>query len=157
MPSAKLVKYLEDKMTDEKTKSILMEEWVELYKSKNPAAGRWAAGYGASAHSIDAQARVFAMADLLAASGLVGDGVPHFDLLSAADRIASAAMWLVVHETYAQNVYLDGMDLTLENFKPHPEGHTGGSLNMVPAYVGYMAIKALNGFPRSWIMGLGRS
>jgi len=142
-------------MTDEKTKSILMEEWVELYKSKNPAADRWAAGYGAIDHSIETQARVFAMADLLAASGLVGDGVPLFDLLSAADRIASAAMWLVVHETYAQNVYLDGMDLTLEDFKPHPEGHTGGSLNMVPAYVGYMAINAITGFTRSWIMGQG--
>src|SRR3989304_4095652 len=104
-----------------------------------------------------ASSRVFTMADLLAASGLVGDGVPLFDLLSAADRIASAAMWLVVHETYAQNVYLDGMDLTLEDFKPHPEGHTGGAFNMVPAYVGYMAINAITGFPRSWIMGLGRS
>src|SRR4030066_2014890 len=137
-------------MTDEKTKSILMEEWVELYKSKNPAADRWAAGYGAIDHSVESQARVFAMADLLAASGLVGDGVPLFDLLSAADRIASAAMWLVVHETYAQNVYLDGMDLTLEAFKPHPEGHTGRAFKKGPAHFGYMAINALNGFTRSW-------
>ncbi|MGI0025482.1 MAG: xylulose 5-phosphate 3-epimerase, partial [Nitrososphaera sp.] len=66
-----------------------------------------------------------------------------------------AAMWLVVHETYAKNVYLDGRDLTPEDFKPHPEGHTGGSLNMVPAYVGYMAINAITGFTRSWIMGQG--
>ena len=47
-------------------------------------------------------------------------------------------MWLVVHEVYARNVYLDGRDLQAEDFKADPEGHTGGSLNMVPAYVGYL-------------------
>lgn len=64
-------------------------------------------------------------------------------------------MWLVVHETYARNVYLDGRDLKAEGFKEKPEGHTGGSLNMVPAYVGYMAANTLTGLTRSWIMGQG--
>jgi phosphoketolase len=45
--------------------------------------------------------------------------------------------------------------LAAEDFKPHPEGHTGGSLNMVPAYTGYMAVNALTGLTRSWIMGQG--
>jgi phosphoketolase len=64
-------------------------------------------------------------------------------------------MWLTVHETYAQSVYLDGRDLAPEDFKPRPEGHTGGALNMVPAYVGYMTINAITGTTRSWIMGQG--
>src|SRR5438093_13662239 len=66
-----------------------------------------------------------------------------------------AGMWLVVHQTYACCVYLDGRKLQSDDFKPHPEGHTGGSLNMVPAYMGYMAINAITGHTRSWIMGQG--
>ena len=134
---------------------IRREERVSLYRRQNPIADRWAAGYGPIEHSIETQSRVFAMAELLAARGVSGDGVPLFDVLYAADRVASAAMWVTVHETYAQNVYLDGRDLHLEDFKPKPEGHTGGVLNMVPAYTGYMAINTITGFTRSWIMGQG--
>lgn len=135
--------------------AIRKEEWVALYRKRNPLADKWAAGYERIEHSVETQARVFAMAELLAARGAKGDGVPLFRLLYAADRVASSAMWLVVHETYARNVYLDGRDLAPEDFKPQPEGHTGGALNMVPAYVGYMAINALTGHTRSWIMGQG--
>jgi len=134
---------------------IRNQEWVSLYRRKNRAADRWAVGYGPIDHSVETQARVFAMADLLAAREVKGDGVPLFDVLCAADRVASAAMWVVVHETYAQKVHLDGRDLAPEDFKPHPEGHTGGALNMVPAYVGYIAINAITGITRSWIMGQG--
>ena len=134
---------------------IRNREWVALYRKKNPPADRWAAGYGPIDHSVETQARAFAMADLLAARGVKGDGVALFDMLSAADRLACEAMWLVVHETYAQSVYLDGRDLAPEDFKPRPEGHTGGALNMVPAYVGYVAINAITGVTRSWIMGQG--
>ena len=66
-----------------------------------------------------------------------------------------SAMWLVVHETYAGSVYLDGRDLAPEDFKPKPDGHAGGALNMVPAYVGYMAVNAMTGHTRSWIIGQG--
>ena len=97
------------------------------------------------------------MADELAARHISGDGVPGYELLSAADRVASAAMWLVVHQTYARRVYLDGRELSAEDFKADPQGHTGGSLNMVPAYVGYMAINALTGITRSWLMGQGHA
>jgi len=135
--------------------AIRIEEWVFLYRRKNPAADRWAVGYGPIEHSVETQARIFAMAELLAARGVHGDHLPLFDVLYAADRIASAAMWVVVHETYAQNVYLDGRSLAIKDFKPQPEGHTGGALNMVPAYTGYMAINALTGHTRSWIMGQG--
>lgn len=139
----------------EKAELIRTEEWVNLYRKKNRAADRWAAGYGPIQHSVETQTKVFAMADLLDARGAKGDGVPLFEVLYAADRVACTAMWLVAHETYAQNVYLDGRDLASEDFKPRPEGHTGGALNMVPAYTGYMAINAITGDTRSWIMGQG--
>ncbi len=139
----------------EAASNIRTEEWVGLYRRGNKAADRWAAGYGAVEHCIETQARVFAMADLLAARGIKGDGVPVFELLHAADRVTSAAMWLVAHETYAQNVYLDGRELASEDFKPRPEGHTGGALNVVPAYAGYMAVNAITGHTRSWVMGQG--
>jgi phosphoketolase len=116
---------------------------------------RWATGYGPMRHTRLTQRRVRDLAERLAASGVRGDGVPPYDLLHAADRIVSAAMWLVVHETYAQNVYLDGRPLAPEDFKPVPEGHTGGALNMVPAYVGYLAANALTGITRAWLMGQG--
>jgi phosphoketolase len=139
----------------DRAESIRREEWVSLYAKGNPAASRWAAGYGPIQHTVETQARVFAMAKLLAARGTQGDGVPLFDVLYAADRVASAAMWLVVHETYARNVYLDGRDLAAEDFKPEPEGHTGGALNMAPAYTGYMTADAITGHTRAWIMGQG--
>jgi phosphoketolase len=133
------------------------EAWIGLYRKENQDAERWAAGYGVIRHSEETQYRIFTMADALGARGVQGDGVPFFDALAAADRVANAAMWVVVHETYAQNVYLDGRELVASDFKLNPEGHTGGALNMVPAYVGYMAVNALTGITRSWIMGQGHS
>lgn len=50
---------------------------------------------------------------------------------------------------------LDGTALAADAFKPNPQGHTGGSLNMVPAYVAYLALNALDGRTRSWMMGQG--
>lgn len=138
-------------------RAIRAEERVAQYKQRHPEAAAWAAGYGAIAHSVETQDRIFALAETLAMRGLAGDGQPFFAVLSAADRIASAAMWLVVHETYALNVHLDGRDLVAEDFKARPEGHTGGSLNIVPAYVGYLAVNALTGLTRSWVMGQGHT
>lgn len=131
------------------------EGQINEYRQKNPAAELWAMGYGAIQHSSETQRRIFQMADALTAMKVSGDGVPFFEVLHALDRIANAAMWIVVHETYARNVYLDGRQLTHADFKPQPEGHTGGSLNMVPAYTGYMAANVISGFTRSWIMGQG--
>jgi phosphoketolase len=75
--------------------------------------------------------------------------------LAAADRLTSAAMWTVVHMTYATRVDLSGAPLPKEAFKQAPEGHTGGSLNMVPAFVGYLSANAITGKTRSWLMGQG--
>lgn len=140
--------------SNDASETIWREKWVVLYRKNNPEADRWADGYGVISHSIETQARIFAMAEVLKDRGILGYG-PLFDFLYAADRVASAAMWVVVHETYARTVYLDGRDLLSEDFKPYPDGHTGGSLNMVPAYAGYMVINAITGITRSWIMGQG--
>ncbi len=139
----------------ESAEAIRKEERTKLFRQGDPAAERWAAGCGRIEHSVESQARVFATAELLAARGVAGDGVPLFEVLHAADRVACAGMWLVVHETYARNVYLDGRDLALGDFKPDPQGHTGGALNMVPAYTGYLAANAISGTTRAWTMGQG--
>jgi len=57
---------------------IRVEEWVGLYRKKNQAADRWAAGYGVIKHSLETQARIFTMAEILSAKGVKGDGVPIF-------------------------------------------------------------------------------
>jgi phosphoketolase len=119
------------------------------------AQARWVTGYGPIRHTPGTRRRVEAMAQELNRTHVQGDGVPVYEALLAADRIASAAMWLVVHETYARNVFMDGRSLSQEDFKPEPEGHTGGALNMVPAYVGYLSVNALTGTTRAWVMGQG--
>src|SRR5262245_1153807 len=115
----------------------------------------WAKGYGPIRHTASTRRRIEALVEDLGRSEVQGDGVAAYEALLAADRIASAAMWLVVHETYARSVYTDGRRLGPEDFKPDPEGHTGGVLNMVPAYVGYLTVNALTGITRAWIMGQG--
>jgi phosphoketolase len=128
---------------------------AEQYRDRNPAANRWAAGYGMIAHELVTQTRVFKLAERLALEHGEQKREQCFDYLYALDRIANAGMWLVVHEVYARNVYLDGRHLRAEDFKEKPEGHTGGSLNMVPAYVGYLGANAVTGETRSWLMGQG--
>ncbi len=109
---------------------------------------RWQPGFGAIRHRRETQDRVRALVATLG-----GDDA--WPLFHAADRLASAGLWLVVHQTYARTVYLDGRALTADDFKPDPEGHTGGALNMVPAYVGYLLANALTGITRAWLMGQG--
>jgi phosphoketolase len=115
----------------------------------------WDAGYGAIRHTPLTRRRVTEMVAALGERSEGGRGPATWEVLGAADRVASAAMWLVVHETYASNVYLDGRALRADDFKAAPEGHTGGSLNMVPAYTGYMTLNALSGLTRGWLMGQG--
>ncbi|MBF6024878.1 xylulose 5-phosphate 3-epimerase [Lysobacter niastensis] len=95
------------------------------------------------------------MVSSLIRNGRLPDAATGYQRLKAADRIASAGMWLVPHMTYARRVRLDGAPLEAADFKQQPEGHTGGSLNMVPAYVAYLALNALDGHTRSWMMGQG--
>src|SRR2546425_11614028 len=115
----------------ESVKAVQMQERVALYRQQHTAANRWAAGYGPIQHTLETQDRVFTMAEWLAAPGVQGDGVPLFEVLYAADRIASAGMWLLGPQNYTQQGYLDGRKLSHDDFKRHPEGHTGGAANYV--------------------------
>ncbi len=111
-------------------------------------------GYGVLQRTDETCRRVEAMASCFKETG---DAVPFWELVAAADRLASAAMWLTVHDTYARRVYLDGRPLRLEDFKTPPEGHTGSALNIVPAYVGYLLANALTGHTRAWIAEQGHA
>jgi phosphoketolase len=132
-----------------------IKERAALYRKQNPVFARWAAGYGVIMHEDITQVHIYKMADLLRLRGVVQTAEEAFNILAAADRVTNAAMWLVAHMTYAQHVYLDGRDMEPGDFKPSPEGHTGGALNIVPAYVGYLAINSITGMTRSWLMGQG--
>lgn len=114
----------------------------------------WSSGYGVVGHSPETRRRV---RSLLRRYPKASDGMPFWDLLAAADRVASAAMWLTVHDTYARTVYLDGRPLAEGDFKRLPEGHTGSSLNIIPAYVGYLVANALSGHTRAWLAEQGHA
>jgi len=114
----------------------------------------WQSGYGVIRHTTETRKRIEDLVDRLSRGKKLHRSAT-FEKLNAADRMASAAMWLVVHMTYAQKVDFSGRRLERDDFKTTPEGHTGGSLNMVPAYVGYLLANALSGKTRSWVMGQG--
>src|SRR3546814_1105553 len=112
----------------------------------------WRKGFGPIVHSDETIERVRALA---ATTGVGAETL--YRILIAADRLAGAAMWTVVHMSYAERVDLSGAPLPADAFKTTPEGHTGGSLNMVPAFVGYLAANALRARTRAWLMGQGHS
>ena len=128
---------------------------MDQHAEKQPEFGAWRAGYGPFVHSLETQAAVFRLAHQLVQAGLQKDLASVYRLLQAVDRLSSAGLWLVVHMTYASRARLDGSPLAAEDFKANPEGHTGGSLNMVPAYAGYLGLNALTGSTRAWLMGQG--
>ncbi len=117
----------------------------------------WRKGCGVIKHVPETIHRITKMMKTLSAEGTSSDGVPFYAMLAAADRVTNAAMWLAVNQTYARHIYTDGRDLIKDDFKKDPQGHLGGSLNMVPAYVGYMLANALAGRTRSWVMGQGHA
>lgn len=126
-----------------------------VYRRQDAAFAAWAEGFGVVTHEDLTQIRVYEMIDMLVQRGNVASKADGYKALRAADMVANATMWLVVHMTYARTTYIDGRKLTANDFKPSPEGHTGGALNMVPPYIGYLAANALSGTTRSWLMGQG--
>jgi phosphoketolase len=116
---------------------------------------QWQAGYGVVRHRDETVVQLTALLQQLVADGRLRDLDSGWRLLHAADRLASMGMWLVVHMSYARRIRLDGSPLAADDFKQNPEGHTGGALNMVPAYVGYLLANALSGDTRAWIMEQG--
>ena len=135
----------------------LLPSLVELdrHAEAEPEFARWRNGYGRFEHSLETQAAVFRLAHQLVQAGKQPDLASVYQLLQAIDRVGSAGLWLVAHMTYARRVRLDGAALLAEDFKTSPEGHTGGSLNMIPAYAGYLGLNALTGTTRAWLMGQG--
>lgn len=131
------------------------EARAQAYRANSPAFADWAQGYGVIRHTPLTQVRVHDMAVWLTENGAASKPDEIYTRLKAADRLANAAMWLTAHMTYADSVYMDGRALRQEDFKPDPQGHTGGALNIAVAYVGYMAANALCGTTRSWMMGQG--
>lgn len=116
---------------------------------------RWLAGHGPIVHRPDTVERVDALVARLRAGGRLEDADAAYVLLAAADRLTCTAMNVVAHMTYARRIDLSGTPLAAEDFKPVPEGHTGGALNMVQAFVGYLLANALSGHTRGWVMGQG--
>ncbi|HEU4506126.1 MAG TPA: hypothetical protein VFR79_14925, partial [Nitrospira sp.] len=135
--------------------NIATSEQAATYRESDETFARWAQGYGVIRHNDETQLRVQQLVRSLGNRSAAGDAVEVYELLIALDRLASAGLWLVVHQTYARNVYLDGRTFDTEDFKVRPEGHTGGALNMVPAYAGYLAANVLTGHTRGWLMGQG--
>ena len=120
-----------------------------------PTFAAWQRGYGPLQHSSQTCAAVYRIAHQLVQAGVQADLPSVYRHFHALDRLTAAGLWLVVHMTYAQRVRLDGVALAAEDFKVSPEGHTGGALNMVPAYAGYLALNNLTGETRGWLMGQG--
>ncbi len=132
--------------------SHFTDKALEL-RSNDAGFAVWAAGHGVIVHQDLTQVRIAQLLDKLVAQGQSRQVL--LERLIAADKLANAAMWLVVHATYAKRVAINGEPLTAADFKADPQGHTGGSLNMVPAYVGYMLANLFSGDTRSWIMEQG--
>ncbi len=115
----------------------------------------WKRGYGVISHTPETCDRIDELARYLVATGRAASVDAVFQRLAAADRLTSATMWLIVHMSYARRVALSGAPLPPGAFKANPEGHVGGSLNVAPAYMGYLAANALTGTTRAWILGQG--
>jgi phosphoketolase len=130
-------------------------EHLAEHARAEPSFAAWQRGHGPLQHSPQTCAAVYRLAHQLVQAGLQPDFASVYRLLGALDRLSAAGLWLVAHMTYAQRVRLDGTSLAAEDFKTKPEGHTGGALNMVPAYAGYLALNALTGETRGWLMGQG--
>jgi phosphoketolase len=121
----------------------------------NSIAQRWAEGFGVIEHTPATQRRIAELAHRLVKSDKAATLEKVYAVLAAADRLTSATMWVIVHMTYADRMDLTGAPLPAEAFKQTPEGHTGGSLNVAPAYVAYLAANALSGETRGWLLGQG--
>ena len=130
-------------------------EQLQEYAASEPAFAEWLQGCGPISHTPQTAAMAWRLAGQLVEAGLQPSTTAVWQQLRQLDRLTCAGMWLVVHMTYAGRVRVDGQPLVPEDFKLHPEGHTGGALNVVPAYAAYLTLNSLTGITRSWSMGQG--
>lgn len=112
-------------------------------------------GYGVITHSDGTIQRLGALLNMAKLGELAVSETEAREIFAATNKLANAAMSLVAHMTYARRVDLTGTPLLPEDFKADPQGHMGGSLNMVIAFTGYLAANALTGHTRAWTLGQG--
>lgn len=132
-----------------------IQQRAAQYRQHYPRFAHWAKGRGVIEHADVTQVRVFDLCQELVCAGRYYSLDDALTIFEATDTLTNAAMWLVAHMTYASRVDLSGQPLAADDFKENPQGHNGGSLNMVPAYLGYTAANTLAGLTRSWLMGQG--
>jgi phosphoketolase len=113
----------------------------------------WRLGHGSSLRDRLTVHRVDEMASQLTARRAWPDTESVYRVLAAADRLTSAAVWLVLHMGFAHRVDATGAPLRAEDFRKTPAGPISASLGMVPAFVGHLTANVLSGKTRSWVMG----
>jgi len=116
---------------------------------------QWTQGCGVITHSQQTVNNIQTMASDLVEQGLLTSKAEFYEKLIALDILTNQAMWLVVHMSYCKRIDLSGNKLSQDYFKREPQGHTGGSLNMVPAYMGKLALNNITQTDRPWLMGQG--
>jgi phosphoketolase len=130
---------------------LRLNERAAAFRLHSPSFAAWAAGYGTILHGDRTQVRVHEMAHVLVEQGAQGQPDEVFELLAAADRIASAAIWLILQMTLAGRSSLENSEM--DQFD-RAEGRQfpGDYLHLALAYTGYLAANALTGQTRSWVM-----
>ena len=113
----------------------------------------WRLGHGPLLRDRLTVRRIDEMASQLTARRAWPDTESIYRVLAAADRLTSAAMWLVLHMGFAHRVDVTGTPLRAKDFRTAPVGRTEASLGVVPAFVGYLTANVLSGRTRSWAMG----
>lgn len=113
----------------------------------------WRLGHGPLVRDGLTVHRVDELASQLTARRAWPDTESIYRVLAAADRLTSAAMWLVLHMGFARRVDVTGSPLRAKDFRAVPVGGAAASLGMVPAFVGYLTANVLSGRTRSWVMG----
>ena len=121
----------------------MSQSWTEV----------WTLGHGPLLRDRLTVHRVKVMASQLTGRRAWPDSESVYRVLAAADRLTSAAMWLVLHMGFANRVDVTGAPLRAEDFRKVPAGPMAASLRMVPAVVGYLTANVLSGRTRSWVMG----
>lgn len=118
-------------------------------------ADAWRRGYGPIERRPETVAMTEAMVERLVRRGAWPEDEDVYRVLAAADRLASAAMWLVLHMTRARQIDVTGAALSPDAFRSDPFDRMHGSLSMAAAYAGHLAANVLSGVTRLSVVGEG--
>ena len=83
---------------------------VQQHRRHDAVFDQWAQGCGVIEHTAATQLAVFELAANLEETGKINNKQECYETLIALDEIVNQGLWLVVHMTYAKNIYLDGRD-----------------------------------------------